>query len=291
MVHFQTNVPWIALKSNTSVYFSWLKACRVYLNHSKFKADTLVSCGFLVGAQPSHFRRDGAEEELRASLGITPDSLPFQLSSRSISVPMKEGDPSQYCFQAIVIETPTQHAQTLCKKFYDLDQPTKAQANYPYTGISQFVPLRKTKEWPISKIFQLAQFHVTIVEGLKPLFLGNIQDINHVIDDLGNSLMQGFYGMTVMSSTSQGAEGITPPVQLIHSIHNTRKPNTKVILVQTSKFNDAVDQFSNIHNILQTKINESYHENVFVPGTTTQLAGRKADSISSAITPPMPQHC
>ncbi len=129
------------------------------------------------------------------------------------------------------------------------------------------------------------------MEGLKPLFLGNIQDINHVIDDLGNSLMQGFYGMTVMSSTSQGAEGITPPVQLIHSIHNTRKPNTKVILVQTSKFNDAVDQFSNIHNILQTKINESYHENVFVPGTTTQLAGRKADSISSAITPPMPQHC
>jgi hypothetical protein len=38
MVHFQTSVPWTSLKSNTSAYFTWLKACKVYLNHTKFKS-------------------------------------------------------------------------------------------------------------------------------------------------------------------------------------------------------------------------------------------------------------
>jgi hypothetical protein len=54
----------------------------------------LVSCGFLVGAHPGHLRRDEAEEELRMSLDADPERFPFQLSSRSISVPIKEGDPS-----------------------------------------------------------------------------------------------------------------------------------------------------------------------------------------------------
>jgi hypothetical protein len=151
MVQFQTSAPWISLKSPKSLYFRWLKECKVYINQTRFKTDTLVACGFLVGAHPGFMRRDEAEEELQASLDIEPDSLPFQLSSRSISVPIKEGDRSRFSFQAIVVETLVKHAQPLREKFYKLDPPQKAVANYPYTGNYQFVPMLKTKEWPIEK--------------------------------------------------------------------------------------------------------------------------------------------
>ncbi len=167
MVQFQTSVPWIALKSYKSTYFTWLKECKVYLNHTKFKTDTLVACGFLVGAHPGHLRRDEAEVELRVSLDADPDKFPFQLSSRSISVPVKEGDPSRYSFQAIVVETSTQLASTIWEKFYELDQPAKAQAIYPYTGMYQFVPLLKSKEWPVDKIYKLARLHVNLIESLR----------------------------------------------------------------------------------------------------------------------------
>jgi hypothetical protein len=140
MVQFQTSVPRIALKSIKSTYFTWLKESRVYLNQTKFKTDTLVACGFLVGAHPGHMRRDEAEDELKVSLDMESTNIPFQLSSRSISVPIREGDPSRYSFQAVVIETSVQHAQSLREKFYKLDPPDKAQTDYPYTGIYQFVP-------------------------------------------------------------------------------------------------------------------------------------------------------
>jgi hypothetical protein len=156
------------------------------------------------------------------------------------------------------------HGKQQIYKFYELDQPIKVQVNYPYTGMYQFVPLLKSKEWPISKIFQLVQLHVTIVDGLRPLFIENLQDINNVIDDQGNSLMQGFYGMTVSSPQADVAEGITPTSPSSHSIHNTQKHTTKVILLQSNKFVDAVDQFSNIHNILQNNIKKQYHMNVFI---------------------------
>jgi hypothetical protein len=113
MIQFQTSVPWISLKSPKSLYFTWLKECRVYINRTAFKTDTLVACGFLVGAHPGFMRRDEAEEELKVSLDIEPDTLPFQLSSRSISVPIKEGDQSRFSFQAIVVETSVKHAQPL----------------------------------------------------------------------------------------------------------------------------------------------------------------------------------
>jgi hypothetical protein len=265
MIHFQTRTPWISLKSFKSPYFTWLKNCKVYLNQTKFKTDTLVACGFLVGAHPGHLRRDEVEEELKVSLGMDQGPLPFQLSSRSISVPIKDGDPSRYSFQAIVVETSTQYAPTIRETFYELDNRVKAKEDYPYTGMYQFVPLLKTKEWPLEKIYKLAQLHVNIVEGLRPIFIANLQDINHIIDDHENSLMQGFYGIQT-SSQNHTAEGQVPASQLIHSIHNTSKQNTKVFLTQSSKYEEALDQFSNIYNILRTNIGIKYHSNVFVPG-------------------------
>jgi hypothetical protein len=145
MVHFQTNIPWISLKSYRSKYFAWLKECRVYLNHMKFKTDTLVACGFLVGSHPGHLWWDEAEEELRESLEIDSDQLPFQLSSCSISVPIKEGSTNRYSFQAVVVETSTQYASTLREKFYALDHPSTAREIFPYTGMYQFVPITTVK--------------------------------------------------------------------------------------------------------------------------------------------------
>jgi hypothetical protein len=105
MVHFQTSTSWQSIKAFRSRYFAWLTNNRVFINYTKFKTDTLVPCGFLVGAHPGHFRRNEAEEELLASLGLDPGEIPFQLSSRSVSVPIKEDDPRRYSFNAVIVET------------------------------------------------------------------------------------------------------------------------------------------------------------------------------------------
>jgi hypothetical protein len=144
----------------------------------------------------------------------------------------------------------------------------------------QFVPLLKSKEWPISKIYKLAQLHVSIVEGLRPLFITKLQDINNVINAEGNSLMQGFYCMTVPPDL-QSESGITPPSQLIHSIHNTNRNTIKAVLVHYTKFDSAVDQLSNIANILKSHIHREFHNNVFVPDTEPALVGHRADSVPS----------
>jgi hypothetical protein len=56
--------------------------------------------GFLVGAHPGHLHRDEAEEELQGSLGLSEGELPFQMTSRTTSVPTQEGSTQRYSFQA-----------------------------------------------------------------------------------------------------------------------------------------------------------------------------------------------
>jgi hypothetical protein len=196
MVAFQSSIPWSKLKSPNFPFFNWLKMNKLFLNQLKFKASSLIPCGFLIGAHPGHLRRDEAEDELRVSLGypIT-EELPFQLSSRSVSVPIQEGKPDRYVFQAVVIETSVQHAASLREKFYALGNPAKAAEDYPYTGKYQFVPFLKTKEWTIAKILRLAKLHVKIVQDLRVIFLINLQNIHNQINHDGITLMQGFYGM------------------------------------------------------------------------------------------------
>jgi hypothetical protein len=148
MIHFQVGTPWGQLKKPTGTYFNWLHSNEVFLNYTKFKTDTLVPSGFLVGAHPNFFHRNEAEEELLGSLGLPDESIQFQLSSRSISVPISDGSPERYTFQAVVVETAAPHATTLREKFYELENPATATKSYPYTGSYQFVPLVKSKEWP-----------------------------------------------------------------------------------------------------------------------------------------------
>jgi len=174
MVHFQTSTPWNKIKAFKPRYFSWLTDNCVFLNYTKFKTETLVPCGFLVGAHPGHFRRDEAEEELHASLGLEPGEILFQLSSRSVSVPIKEDDTRRYSFTAVVVETSTKHASQLRERFYDLSDPRTATTDYPYTGLYQFVPMVKSTDWPIPKIYQLARLHSSIINDLKAIYVHNI---------------------------------------------------------------------------------------------------------------------
>jgi hypothetical protein len=259
MVHFQTSTSWPSIKAFRSRYFAWLTENRVFINYTKFKTDTLVPCGFLVGAHPGHFRRNEAEEELLASLGLDPGEIPFQLSSRSVSVPIKEDDPRRYSFNAVIVETSTKHATRLRERFYELADPCKAISEYPYTGLYQFVPMVKSTDWPIQKIYQLAQLHSSIIDDLKTIYVHHIQDVNNVVDDSGYSLLQGLYGMTVSGQPSND-----PKDRLIQSIHNTSKPGVKVVLVQSNKHVAALGQFSNLYNILQNSVNEKFHSSVFI---------------------------
>jgi hypothetical protein len=89
----------------------------------------------------------------QASLGLDPDDILFQLSSRSVSVPIKEDDTHRYTFNAVVVETSAKYASKLRDRFYDLKDPRTAIVDYPYTGLYQFVPMVKSSEWPIAKIY------------------------------------------------------------------------------------------------------------------------------------------
>jgi hypothetical protein len=83
-----------------------------------------------------------------------------------------------------------------------------------------------------------------------------------------------------MKATSAPGDS-TDPQQLIHSIHNTGRSTTKVVLVTSELYNDAIDQFANLENIMMCHIHPTYHGQVFVPGARPGLAGQQVDSLSS----------
>jgi hypothetical protein len=148
MISFQCSKPWSEVKKPTSSFFQWLR--QVYLNQTKFKASMLVACGFLHGAHPGYPRRDEAEKELYSRLNNNQnDKVHFQLSARTLLVPIADRKPEKFSFQAIVIETEAEHASLLRERFYSLGDPLKYQ----------FVPLVCSKEWPVEKIFRQAKFH------------------------------------------------------------------------------------------------------------------------------------
>lgn len=131
MVQFQCSLPWSAIKLPTGKFFRWLVVNKVFINYTKFKTSTLVPCGFLHGAHPGFLCHDEAELELCQSLHISPDKLPFQLSSRTISIPIFDGKPERFDFQAVVVEA--KDAAQLREHFYSLADPLQACNVFPYT--------------------------------------------------------------------------------------------------------------------------------------------------------------
>jgi len=135
--------------------------------------------------------------------------------------------------------------------------------------------LLPSKEWPISKIFNLAQVHVNIVSDLRSIYINNHQDIITVINEAGESLMQGLYKLETSECDSS-----TIRSKLLHSVHNTARPTTKVALVTSSNYEDALGQLTNLQNILINSVPANYHQFIFVPGQA-QVSGPRVDSIMS----------
>lgn len=272
MIQFQCRSSWSELKSPSSSFSRWLKTNKIYLNYTKFKTSTLVPCGFLHGAHPGYLHRDEVEAEIKKYLNIA-DDLEFQLSSRTISVPVTEGKPEKFSFNAVVVETSVKNAALLRERFYALGDPLNIKNFFPYTGGNQFVPLLKSKEWSVTKIYRLAKVHMQVIMDLKPIFLQNIRDLRNSIGPNFN-LRQGFCGMETSPSTGNPIE------LLLHSIHNTSVTTTKVALTKSALYDDAVSQFSVIAGILKEKISPDYYSNVFT-SEPPQVQSQHIDSVSS----------
>jgi hypothetical protein len=151
MVNFRCSVSWNKIKRMKEPHFQWLHQSKVYLNLAKFKSDTLVMCGFLLGAHPGHFRCEDAEKEFSSRLELSSD-FPFQLSSRTISVPIDNSkDASRYSFPAVAVETSACQSKHLREAFFSQPKPDESKIKFPYTGLYQFVPMLQSKEWPVVK--------------------------------------------------------------------------------------------------------------------------------------------
>jgi hypothetical protein len=232
-----------------------------------------VVCGFLVGAHPGHLRREDAEKELRSHLQLSAD-FPFQLSSRTISVPKDSSkNAERFSFPAVALETSTRHAKNLREAFFSQPKPADAATRFPYTGPYQFIPMLQSKEWPIMKIFRLAKVHVKLCENLKVIYIQNLQDIRNTIGQQGHTLMRGFIGLTV------AVDGKTLP--LIHSIHNTGRQNVKAVLVHQEQYDYTIEQMSVIHQALLSGVLQEYHSKVFVDNLEAGLTGSQRDTIQS----------
>jgi hypothetical protein len=90
---FQSICTWSTLKDPNKDFFKWLKINKVFLNQTQFKTDMLVPCGFLLGAHPGHLQCDEAKQEMWTSLNFEWEEIPFQLSARTVSVPIQDRKP------------------------------------------------------------------------------------------------------------------------------------------------------------------------------------------------------
>jgi hypothetical protein len=92
------------IKKPTSSFFQWIYKNKVFLNQTRIKVDTLVACVFIHGAHPGYLRRNEAEKDLWKCLNKeSMELIPFQLSSRTVTVPIKDGKPVIFPFQAMVV--------------------------------------------------------------------------------------------------------------------------------------------------------------------------------------------
>jgi hypothetical protein len=65
---------------------------------------------------------------------------------------------------------------------------------HDYAGRYPFVPLLKSRQWPVQKIWKLAKTHDTIIASLCTIFLENLHDLNTRINE-HETLRTGFMSM------------------------------------------------------------------------------------------------
>ncbi len=105
---------------------------------------------------------------------------------------------------------------------------------------------------------------------LKPLYLENLQDIHHIINEEGNSLL---HGMLSLQHTNGSP--------LSHSMHNTGQGKLKILLVKSTHSLAVIEQLGSIHEILYPKVPVPCHTNVFLPSARVALMSRQNNTISS----------
>ncbi len=127
----------------------------------------------------------------------------------------------------------------------------------------------KSKEWSIQKILQLAQLHESIISNLHPLYLENLQDIHHIVNDAGGSLLEGFLNTSVEGKP------------IFHSMHNMGHGKNKVLLTNKDQHDSAIETLGTIHETLFSQIDTKYHSNVFLPPKKVQLVSKQNDTISA----------
>lgn len=238
----------------------------------------MVVCGFFVGAHPGHIRREDAEQELHLRLQLPPD-FQFQLSSRTISVPLAHGNTNRYSFPAVAIVTSARMAKRLQEAMFSLPKPSDAKTVYPYTGIYQFVPVLTSKEWPPSKIFQLVKVQTKICQNLRVIYLENLQDLRNVIGTEGQVLLRGFMAMAMAMAMTRKTD--TDEAPLIHSVHNTSRKTIKAVLVPRENYDDALEAFSTLHQQLLSGVHPDFHKKVFVGSLEAGMTSGHRDTIHS----------
>jgi hypothetical protein len=259
------------LKGFKNLYFTWLKAHRVFLNYTKFKTDTLVACGFSVGAHPGFMRRDEAEDEICGSLGFDKDEANFHYPLDTFQCPLKMENRCVTTSKPSLWKPQSKMHHSSVKGSI-LSHPSTAIQTYPYNDQHQFLPMIKSKEWPVQKVYHLAQLHVSIIESLRPLYISPLQDLNNVVDDRGDSLLHVFQCLPRPAPQPSMSDGSPLPSMLLHSAHNTRQPTTKVVLVQQSNYEEALGILSNLQKILSNAIDPKFHAYVFMAGQTPEIS-------------------
>jgi len=279
MISFRCSSSWTDLKKPTGSFFQWLYSNKIFLNQTRIKSTTLVACGFLHGAHPGYLCRDEAELELVQSLNGNQDQkIPFQLSARTVTVPIQDGKPERFAFHAFVLETSIEHATNLRERFFSLGDPERVSKLHPYTGRYFFIPLLKSKEWPVTKIWKLAKTHDSAIRNLSPLFLENFQDLKNPTSP-NATLRDAFMSIEHIDYNDKGE--VTNRELLLHSIHNTGHSTTKVAIIPQKLYKAAMLHFSAIHSNLQQYVSPAYHSNVFIHGKKAGPSGQKSDSIPS----------
>jgi hypothetical protein len=122
--------------------------------------------------------------------------------------------------------------------------------------------------------------HVKSIDDFKKIYLQNLPDLNNLIDKNNTALLHWFYDLkTAVQLCSH--ESHIPKNHLLNSIHNTGRSSTKVALVHSSKYLDALGQLETLDTFLVNSIAKQYHSKVFLPGSKPLISGQRVDSISS----------
>jgi len=186
MIRFSLDLPWHIIKDPKKAYFNWLRSEGIFMGRHHFQMDTVAAAGWFFGVHPDVTRRDDSLPELYQRTGL-PSSIRFQLSARTVNIPIMKNGSIKMAIHAIVVECDSKNVTQIREALFTLGDPATERIHWPVTGHFMFVPIYETKAWPHQKIVSVPKIHTKLIESLSPLYLDNIKDIDTDLEDgLGN---------------------------------------------------------------------------------------------------------